>query len=185
MISPIACNGFDYLLKQALKGALAPNQEDTFSLDVVEDISVATDKKIVILTTASYLFRVIAMIYFTPDAHSRHFMALMNNLSPSNMTDTVYYDVMAERGNIFCGILNRELAKYFPHMGMSTPNFMERQCAIYIEKLEAGHVRHVKVTINSDWSFYASLCVCDHADLDFAVDVVVEEESNTGELEMF
>ena len=185
MISPIACNGFDYLLKQALKGALAPNQEDTFSLDVVEDISVATDKKIVILTTASYLFRVIAMIYFTPDAHSRHFMALMNNLPPSNMTDTVYYDVMAERGNIFCGILNRELAKYFPHMGMSTPNFMERQCAIYIEKLEAGHVRHVKVTINSDWSFYASLCVCDHADLDFAVDVVVEEESNTGELEMF
>lgn len=185
MISLSACNGFDYLLKMALKGGLAPNEEDTFEMDVVEDISVAKDKKIVILTTASYLFRVIAMIYFTPDAKSRHFLALMNNLPDAGMTDTVYYDVMAERGNIFCGILNRELAKYFPHMGMSTPNFMERQCARYIEKLDAGHVRHVKVTVNSDWVFYATLCVCDHADLDFTVEIVEEEDSNTGELEMF
>jgi hypothetical protein len=184
MISPSACNGFDYLLKQSLKGALAPNEQDTFECVEVEDIAQAKDKKIVILTTASYLFRVIAMIYFTPDNHTRQFLALMNNLPTANMTDTVFYDVMAERGNIFCGILNRELAKYFPHMGMSTPNFMERQCAQYIEKLEGGHVRHVKVTINQDWSFYSSLCVCDHANLDFSVDIY-EEEASTGELEMF
>lgn len=184
MISPSACNGFDYLLKQSLKGALAPNEGDTFELDNVEDMSQAKEKKIVILTAASYLFRCIAMIYFTPDEHTRRFLALMNNLPPSSMNDTVFYDVMAERGNIFCGILNRELAKYFPHMGMSTPNFMERQCAQYIEKLDAGHVRHVKVTVNGDWSFYSSLCVCDHADLDFSVDIY-EEEANTGELEMF
>ena len=184
MISPSACNGFDYLLKMGLKGALAPNEEDTFDFAEVPDISVAKEKKIVILTTASYLFRVIAMIYFTPDTPTRQFLALMNNLPPSGMTDNVFYDVMAERGNIFCGILNRDLAKYFPHMGMSTPNFMERQCASYIARLNGGHVRHVKVTINSDWSFYASLCVCEHADLDFVVDML-EEEASTGELEMF
>ena len=185
MISPSACNGFDYLLKLGLKGALAPNEEDTFELNDVEDISLAKDKKIVILTTASYLFRVIGMIYFTPDQATRHFLAIMNNLPPSGMTDSVFYDVMAERGNIFCGILNRDLAKYFPHMGMSTPNFMERQCASYIARLDGGHVRHVKVTINNDWSFYASLCVCEHADLDFVVDIFQPEESSTGELEMF
>ena len=48
--------------------------------------------------------------------------------------EQAFFDAIAERGNICCGILNRDLGHYFPHMGLSTPNILDKECSSKLEK---------------------------------------------------
>ncbi|TAK76090.1 MAG: hypothetical protein EPO12_17280 [Aquabacterium sp.] len=183
MISLQARNGFDHLLATAIKGAFAAPGE---RCDVVAmaDASRIKEQKVVMLTVSSYSFRVMSMLYFTlNDATKQHFAAL-NKTSTSEMDQQAFLDVISECGNICVGALNRELARHFPHIGMSTPNILDRHCVDFLQTLKAGYIKHFEVALGGV-TLHASLCVCDDADLDFIVDTRAAEEESTGELEMF
>lgn len=184
MISSHARQGFDHLLTQAIKTSLLTSAEDTCEVTVLSDQSEITDTRIVMLTVSSFLFRMMVLIYFTPDDATKAYFARRNNLPESDMSQQVLYDAIAEYGNICCGILNRDLGAYFPHIGMSTPNIIDKNCATYLSVLGGNHVKHLKVSLNDAALFHVSLCVCDYADLDFVVDMNQEAEQ-TGELELF
>ncbi|MBK7052562.1 MAG: hypothetical protein IPH54_18775 [Rhodoferax sp.] len=184
MISDSAREGFNRLLLQSLKGSLAPSTDDAFELTVLPDLGEVKESKFVILTISSYLFRLMVLIYFSPDETTKEHFARINNVPVAEMNEQAFFDAIAERGNICCGILNRDLGHYFPHMGLSTPNILDKECSSKLDVLGCGHIQHVRVDINSSVHFHASICVCDYADLDFVVEVS-EEEDSTGELEMF
>ena len=184
MISNNARDGFDYMFMQGIKGGLVASPEDNCEISVLPDLSEVKETKLVILTVSSYLFRLMILIYFTPDQATREHFARVNKSLVEDMSEQDFDDAISECGNISCGILNRELAHFFPNIGMSTPNILDRDCSSYLEILNTGHVQHLRVDINETIHFHASLCVCAYADLDFKVEIS-DEVASTGELELF
>lgn len=183
MISQRAKDGFDFLLKSAIKASLRASPDAPCDVQVLADIGQIKENRMVILTVSSYLFRVMTLLYFAPDKPTREHFAAINKVDAAEMDEQAFLDVIGECGNICCGTLNRELGRYFPHIGMSTPNVLERNCIEYLKVLDAGYTKHFKVDLGG-LTMHMSLCVCDYADIDFAVDMTQAEES-TGELEMF
>lgn len=184
MISNDARDGFDYMFLQGLKGGLLASPQDSCEVTVLPDLSDVKETKSVILTISSYLFRLMVLIYFTPDQTTKEHFARVNKMQAEDMSEQAFYDAISECGNISCGILNRELVRFFPSVGMSTPNILDKDCSHYLKILNFGHIQHLRINVNNSIQFNASMCVCDYADLDFKVDVT-EEESSTGELELF
>lgn len=185
MITQQAKDAFDFTMMGALKSALVSSSDDHCDVQVIDDVADVKEKKVVLLTVSSYLFRVITLVYFTLNKETKAHFAAINRVDPETMSESDYLDVICECGNIFCGALNRELAKHFPHLGMSTPNVLDRDCIDYIEELDAGYIKHFKIEINSSFTMHASLAVCDFADIDFYVDTTSNADESNGELEMF
>ncbi|MFI4938761.1 MAG: hypothetical protein ACHP7O_00205 [Burkholderiales bacterium] len=184
MISKSARDGFDYLLAQALKASLQKSAEDTCDISAFNEMSAIKETRIAILTISSHLFRLMILIYFTPDDATKEHYARLNGMRMQDMNEQSFYDAVGEYGNICCGIFNRDLGQFFSHIDMSTPNIIDKNCASYLNVLGCGHIRHFTVNLNNSFSFPVSLCVCDHADLDFSVKAD-DEEAATGELEFF
>ncbi len=185
MITQPAKDGFDFIMKGALSSALSASPDDRCEVEIIDNVKDINEKKVVLLTVSSYLFRVMTMIYFTLNRETKQHFAAINRGDVDTMTESDFLDVICECGNIFCGALNRELAHHFPHLGMSTPNVLDRDCVDYLQELEAGYIKHFKISINETLTMHASLCVCDFADIDFAVDMTQAEEETNGELELF
>lgn len=182
MISTSAKEGFDLLLTQALKGSMVPDGSNCEIVALADDSEIR-ESKMTVLTVSSYLFRVIVMFHFTPDEATFAYFARLNN-APAEMSEQECMDAIAERGNLCCGMLNRDLAAYFPHIGMSTPNVIDRHCAAYLQMLNCGHIQHFAIDIEQAQRLHVSLCVSDYADIDFTV-AADEMGSSTGELELF
>ncbi len=185
-VSAAARDGLDVLLQQALRSSLIPSGCQA-AFEVLHDIGHVQEKKMVVLTISSYLFRLVVMFHFTADAATRAHFARLHGVSASEMSEQALLDAIAECGNLCCGIFNRELGRYFPHLGMSTPNVIDRQCAAYLQKLNCAHIRHFAielVDLPESPRFHVSLCVSAYAPLDFAV-AAEEQVDTTGELELF
>ncbi|MEN2671768.1 hypothetical protein [Herbaspirillum huttiense] len=182
-ISASARDGFDTLLQQALRSSLVPSDASA-EISVVEDIAALTEKKMVVLTISSYLFRLMVMFHFTPDAATRGHFARLTRVSAGEMGEQALMDAIAECGNLCCGIFNRELGRFFPHLGMSTPNVIDTQCVAYLQKLNCAHVRHFAIDMADTPRLHVSLALSTYDRLDFAV-APGEEADTTGELELF
>lgn len=184
-ISASARDGFDTLLQQALRGSLVPSGTDAVITTVeVDDLA---EKKMVVLTISSYLFRLMVMFHFTPDAATKGHFARLAGDGAAEMGaegEQAFMDALAECGNLCCGIFNRELGRFFPHLGMSTPNVIDTQCLHYLHKLRHAHVRHFAIDIDPSPRLHVSLCVSAYDRLDFAVSAE-EQADTTGELELF
>lgn len=184
MISNSARNGFDHMLIQGIKSAMATQPEDSCEVSITPDLSEVKETKIVVLTISSYLFRLMVLIYFTPDHSTKALLARASRIAASDMSDQAFIDAISERVNMCCGSLSRDLSRVFPHIGMSTPSIIDKECSSSLNVLNCAHIRHFKVDVNNSAHFHASICVSDYADLDFAVDVTIED-SSCGELELF
>jgi hypothetical protein len=171
MISPHAQEGFDLLLIRSLKASL-PSALEHSEIGVTSDVAGLVEQEAVVLTVSSYLFRLMVMIHFKHEAGTE------------GHDKQVFLDAIAEYGNLFCGILNRELGNYFPHIGMSTPNFLDGHCLSYIQMLNCSHIQHFAVDVDGSPLFHVSLCVSAYDDLDFEV-AEDEASASTGELELF
>ncbi|WP_050478924.1 hypothetical protein [Herbaspirillum rhizosphaerae] len=183
MLSQSAKDGFDLLLTQSLKNSLAPSGVEMQISTLPETVDFP-EKQMVVLTVSSYLFRLMVMFYFSPDAATRGHFARLNNIEEEEMSEQTFMDAIAESGNLCCGILNRDLGNFFPHIGMSTPNVIDKNCAAYLQKLNSQHIQHFAVDMDGSPRFHVSLCVSAYADIDFSVSAD-ELGSDTGELELF
>lgn len=183
MITQSAKEGFDILLMQALRNSMV-SSDDACDISILSDSTGIQESRMVVLTVSSYLFRLMVMFYFTPDEQTKAHFARLNHVPRSDMDEQAFLDAIAECGNLCCGILNRDLGRFFPHIGMSTPNVIDRRCAEYLQMLNCGHVQHFEIGIDQAPRFHVTLCVSDYAEIDFSVS---EEEagSSNGELELF
>ncbi len=184
MISARAKAGFDQMVTQGIRaGLLSPgaSPQAITSMDSLKDLR---ETHAVILSISSYLFRLMVLIYFTPDEATRAHFARIHRMAPEEMTEQAFADAIAECGNMCCGTVNRELGRVFPHVGMSTPNIVDRRCAEHLHLTGYGHLQHFQVSVDDDTRFHVTLCVCDDEDLDFETAPEQAPES-TGELEFF
>ena len=184
MITDRAKASFDRLLISSLRSGM-PVGGASVSVEPLKELGKIKEKKIVILTVSSYLFRAIAIIYFKPDAATRAYFNRNAEEGAPPLSDDEFYDRISECGNVCCGALNRDLGPFFPHVGMSTPNIIDKDCMQYVDLLGCGLTKHYQIVLNGELTMYASLCVADYGLVDFHVDPAVEVEVDTGELEMF
>lgn len=180
MITNQARAGFDSLLIKCLKSGLSSSEfceiEPVIALPEIEK------HEAVVLTVSSYVFRLMMMIHFDSHGAAREYMARRHG--GQEMTDQGFYDAVAEFGNLSCGILNRDLGGYFPHLGMSTPNYIGGQCMSYVGMLDSAHTQHFVMKVDGEALFHASVCVKAYEEIHFVVDQN-EECVDTGELELF
>jgi hypothetical protein len=184
MISERGKASFDRLLVSSLKSGM-PVGGASVDVETLKEPDKIKEKKIVILTVSSYLFRAIVILYFKPDAVTRAYFNRSADEGAPALTDDEFYDRVAECGNVCCGALNRDLGPFFPHVGMSTPNIIDKDCMQYVSLLDCGLVRHYKILLDGALTMYASLCVADYGTVDFHVDPTAEVAVDTGELEFF
>lgn len=180
MISNQAKRGFDSLLTRSLIGGLSSNH--LYEIDAVEQLPAIEKHEAVVLTVSSYTFRLLMMIHFNAGGAARDYMARQHGMEA--IEDQAFYDAVAELGNLSCGILNRDLGTYFPHLGMSTPNYVGGQCMNYLTMLDSAHVQHFDVKLHGESIFHASLCIKAYEEIHFEVNEK-EESVDTGELELF
>ena len=183
MLSQSAKDGFDLLLRQSLKNSIVPSGTEA-QISTLPESADFPEKQMVVLTVSSYLFRLMVMFYFSPDAATRGHFARLNNIDEEAMSEQTFMDAIAESGNLCCGILNRDLGNFFPHIGMSTPNVIDKNCAAYLQKLNSQHIQHFAIDMDGSPRFHVSLCVSAYADIDFSVSAEALG-SDTGELELF
>ena len=184
MITNNAREGFDYLLLQGIKSCLANQDSDNCQINIKNDLTESQEPHLAVLTISSYLFRLMVFIHFATDNPTREHFAKLCKTNAHDMNEKVFMDAICERANMCCGSLSRDLSRAFPHIGMSTPNIINRQCALHLHLLNFVHIRHFKVEVNTATHFHVTLCVNSYDDLDFTVDKFASDAS-TGELEMF
>lgn len=180
MISNQAKAGFDSLLVKSLRDGLS--SIEVTEIEIVDDIPAIEKQQAVVLTVSSYVFRLLVMIHFDATGPARSYMARKQGMA--DMDERTFLDTIAEFGNLSCGILNRDLGNYFPHLGMSTPNYVEGRCVNYLELLGYNHAQHFAVKVHGEALFHASLCVKAYEEIHFVVNEQ-DESAETGELELF
>lgn len=203
MITERAKTAFDTLLQGALRSGLthargAPRIERVEAIEAPRPRHrlarhASQGQQIVVLTVSSYLFRLLAILHFRDDAATRAFFAGgggEDGAEAPALTRQEFLDRVGECGNLVCGALNRDLGHHFPHVGMSTPNIVDRDCMRYVELLGCGLQRHYRIDLPGDAVLHASLCVSDYGTVDFHVEPRADaegaaDEVDAGELEFF
>lgn len=177
-ISEQAKQGMDWVFTKAVRTNLVMNQDDTIDISLLRKGTMDTpEKRIVLLTVASYVFRLLVIFHVDSDRKTREYFTKFDS-------NRDVYEAFGEVGNMCCGALNRDLGNYFLHMGMSTPYVLERECIPFLAELNPDFIWQYKIAINESVVLHATLCLNAHADIDFCVDHSRVEES-VGELEMF
>lgn len=184
MISNRVRDSFDQMLMMGIKASMAGSSPETCEIAVLANPKEIQETTVVMLTVASFLFRLSVVIYFSSDDAIKAHFASLNNIDPTEMSDQAFLDAMRECGNICCGTLNRELSRVYPHVAMSTPNIIERECVDHLDTLKGGHLQYFRATIDGSKQFHVSVCVRDYADIDFEW-TMVEETTAAGEMEFF
>jgi hypothetical protein len=183
MISLNAKQSLNLMVRRAiLTSPLMGNGIFSEVLDLPDLSHLGTDH-VVMLTVSAYQFRLIMLIHYSPDAKTYAHFAAVNKLAPAEMGEQAFVDAICECANMCCGNLNRDLARVFKHVGMSTPNIIDRRCVDYLNQLGKGHQLHYGLQQTGGPDFGVTVCLDAFAPLDFAFEV--EEAEETGELEMF
>ena len=184
-VSNRACIGFDHFVIEAAKSAFSvPGTECTVT-QVTGATAVTGQHDVVMLTVASYRFRVLLFVHFDRTLATRRHLAALTSMQSERMAEERFVDAMMERGNLCCGALNRELAQFFPHIGMSTPCVLPGGSLEHLEALRPSMTRHYQADLATGIALRMTLAVCAFADIDFPFDVRVVEAATSGALEMF
>ncbi|GAB4559209.1 MAG: hypothetical protein Tsb007_20830 [Rhizobacter sp.] len=188
IVSERACHGLDHFVAQAVKGSLAQPGTD-FAISPTDDKVVNdNEREVVMLTVSSYLFRVLLFIHFDRNPALRsHLAALDGHPGETLLDEDRFTDAMMERGNLCCGALNRDLAHFFPHIGMSTPCILKRSSVEHVAAVNPAFTRRYRAEVGAGVAMHFTLALCAFADLDFPFEprAAEEVEDTAGELEMF
>jgi hypothetical protein len=182
MISERSRQAFDHMLIGSLGPVLGGNS--TCHLETQDQVHLLPQTRLAAITLSSYLFRMMVLISFSDDAVTRKHVASNIRKLPNEITEKEFLDAISEMVNMGCGALSRSLSTAFPHIGLSTPNLLDRRCVDYLKLLKHGHLGQFTASVDTVPMFHVYSCVSEYDDLDFAYEPSIEVES-TGELELF
>lgn len=177
MVSENAKTGIDQIFIRAARASLAQSAADTVAIEPLTMVQGGDTTQILVLTVASYAFRLLTIFHFNDDGATRDYFS-------RGAPGRDFAEVVGEIGNLCCGAMNRELGEHFVHTGMSTPTLLSGACLPFLKELEPAHLARHRIVINDALVLHATLCLCAYAPIDFRVDAHAETEA-TGELELF
>lgn len=177
-ISDSAKQGFDRIFSRAASTCLALADGDTVAVDPLPRGNfVEPPGQLLVLTIAGFSFKLLTIFHVEDNRATQDYFS-----KPE--AGLGFADVFPEVGNLCCGAMNRELGNYFPHLGMSTPYPLDRQCLPFIDVLKPAHLAQHRIVINDAVVLHATLCLCAYAPVDFRY-VASEPETASGALELF
>jgi hypothetical protein len=185
-LSERAKQSFEAVAREALRQGLCPEGESV-SIEPVQTLpKKMAEKKVVLLSIATQTFRLVLGLLVRFDAETKAHFARLNRVEDlDDWAEQAFQDAVAECGNIIVGAMNRELGRYFPNVGMSTPNVLDRDALAYLDALSPGHTRWLRVD-GLPLSFHAVLFVTPSAAVDFHAELERPADAvDSGELEMF
>ena len=143
--------------------------------------------ELIMLTISAQAFRALIILNFKKDEFSEKFVADVFKIPHAELTKERFYDYLCELGNIFCGMLKRDLGKYIPSLGMSTPNLLDIQALKFIDIERTDLQCHIESRFNNQTFMFGSVFIITYADLDIEVKghSAAEEEVESGDLEFF
>lgn len=184
-LSERAKSGFDELIKRSLRNSLVPEGDSAEVVAVADFPAKMKERRAVVLTISTYAFRAVVVLLFRQDADTRAHFERLNRAEPGTWSDQAFQDALAEAGNLCVGAMNRALGEHFEHIGMSTPNTVDREALTYMDVLGKGYRRHFELQ-GLALPFYASLQVVAYENVDFNVSAeALADTADSGELEMF
>jgi hypothetical protein len=182
-LSERARSGFDHFIMAATRNAFALQSYEC-TIAVVEEAAHG-EHEVVMLTVSSYRFRVLLFVHFERNESTRRHLAALGNHAAGEMRDERLVDAMMERGNLCCGALNRELARFFPHLGMSTPCMLDGSSLEHLGALRPSTIRHYRAEVADGVALHLTLAICAFGDIDFAFCAESVAATASGELEIF
>jgi len=179
MISEQAKQGVNLIFTKAVKANLAVGASDSIEIELLRGTQIVEtpEERIMVLTVASYVFRLLVIFHVNSDKGTE---AYFTRSDPRRACD----EVLGELGNLCCGAMNRELGNHFLHTGMSTPYMLESKCIPFLMELKPNYVSQHRIGINGTVFMHATLCLCAYAPIDFRADTASTVEE-TGVLEFF
>lgn len=175
------------LLHQVLQQTFdehAPDREWDFQQR--SSLSEVMQHQAVILTLASFKYRLICLLHFDMDEHGLIHEALSDDASRGEDQD--HRDFIKEFGNSFCGRLKRDMQVFSPPIGMSTPNILNSASLEFLESTDAGHAAHLLASPRSGdpLSIGASTILYVHPGYELEIPRIEEDSAQSeGELELF
>ncbi|MEI7430131.1 MAG: hypothetical protein WCL27_06710 [Betaproteobacteria bacterium] len=179
MISEKAKQGLDLIFTRAARVCLATEASDSVAIEPIYGARTiaAPQEHILVLTIASYVFRLLIFFHLDKDENTKNYFTRCN-------PDLRLNDVIGEFGNLCCGAINRDLGHHFPHTGMSTPTLLKNQCIPHLPELNPSYISRHEIVINHSVRMQATLCFCAYSTIDFSADATTIQEVS-GELELF
>jgi len=138
-----------------------------------------------VLTMSSQLFRIFILMHFSKQASTEQYVCDILKINPSNMDEEKFYDYLGEVGNSFLGSVKRDIGRFIPSLGMSTPNRLNKDCLKYMKSLNTDFEAHAVAEYQDQPLFYASVYLVADDELNIEITRNQIEEVDSGELEMF
>lgn len=187
MISERAKAGFNSMMTRSLEEALRNEAHPTWKIKASIKANDIPAPHGIMLTISSYGFRLIVVLYFSGSKASMRYVADTLRLGSGELAKSRYDDYISEIGNNLCGVVKRELSAFFPHLGMSTPNRLDKDSLRHVRAWPIDHEAHAKAQNEDGAEFYGSIFVSAFGDLDFDPqgETAGAEQVDSGALELF
>lgn len=184
MISEQAKSSLDRLFRATITRHVREISEQDCTVESVSDSSEITEEEFALITLSSSVFKCLGVFHLNHTEQAIRFFKGMSSTAMDIFGQNEFRDSFLEFCNLCCGTLNRELHQYFPHLGMSTPYFLVRECSPFMPELNPGYSKDYRIILDSSFILHVSLYVCDFGAVDFTAHYSDNME-DTGELEMF
>ena len=187
MVTQYAKSSLDTLMTMSLQESLRTEANSEWGVKPIDNLESAKQKEFIMLTISSYEFRICILLHFSKDKQTTEYVANAIKMPADKLEAALYYDYLGEIGNTFVGAFKRELAKYFPHLGMSTPNRLVSSSLKFLKEFPFDYGMHIKASTDGGVSFYSSLYLSSNKDFDFRVEnkESLEGDAEKGDLELF
>lgn len=165
----------------ALRATLIRDPIDHCDISTIEDEANPPSGagKWLFLTLSSFTFRLLVIFCLSNDSATRKYYLREGS-------SQTLEEVFAEVANMCGGAFNRDLSRAFPHLAMSTPTFVSKQCVMHLRELKPHYLATFPITIDHDVRLNATLCLCCSAPMTVDGSVTkTEVEGDVGELELF
>jgi hypothetical protein len=182
-LTPRARASLDRMMMLGLRQSLAADRPDA-------DIRLSPEStrqgctQMVMLSIASYGFRIVTALQFDESPATRAHMAGLRRQTGQDMGHQEFIDALCESGNMCCGAINRELGAFYDHLGLSTPQILDVRSLPHLEELGAQHLSHFRIDLGDGLQLHANLCAQAYEPMDFDWQMPEQPEA-TGLLEMF
>ncbi|GAB2181459.1 hypothetical protein DLREEDagrD3_16820 [Denitratisoma sp. agr-D3] len=189
-ITPNSVAALEWLFEKSIKENSVTSTDDNCAvtrLNAPGGTVEGKNRKLIVLNISSYTFRVVALFDFDLNDVTTEHLAKVLRSPKGDLKGQSLLDAYAEFVNMICGTVNRQLSSEFRHVGMSTPLFLDTECASYADILKPAQTMRFDVTVNEATRFKIAIfvCIAKNATLDFHVNRFDVAEASTGELELF
>lgn len=166
MITVRARESLDRAIEAALRQNLVDWAPEGGELERLDDPRALKLPWLVMISITSYTLRVITFLHHADGPALRSQVARVTSSPVDDITADAVADQIRERANLIGGALNRDLVAHFHHLGMSTPNLLERTCLEHMPSLRPLHEAHFSVRHTAGLTLGFSAYVCSTAPLD-------------------